>query len=214
MIRIRIYLSDSICLLGITFFLSSNVEQATTFGSTIRATHIDQCSITSLALLSRMPSPFSDSGMAVGRTRDEPAQGIRVAYVCSSTYCNASMNSSTVTSPFATSTPSSVIIQSGSRHDRKVGHPAYRECGDEDRDVRRHTCQSRPTDSDRNRMRRFSYGKVVFATKERGLQTRYETSGENMVLLQYGVKKEGGINCENPKGTITHIPMERICIRL
>ena len=144
MIRIRIYLSDSICLLGITFFLSSNVEQATTFGSTIRATHVDQCSITSLALLSRMPSPFSDSGMAVGRTRDEPAQGIRVAYVCSSTYCNASMNSSTVTSPFTTSTPSSVIIQSGSRHDRKVGHPAYRECGDEDRDVRRHTCQSRP----------------------------------------------------------------------
>ena len=46
--------------------------------------------------------------------KDAPAQEwFCAAYACVSTYCNASTNSSTVTSPFATSTPNWVIIQSG-----------------------------------------------------------------------------------------------------
>ena len=53
-VRIRLCISDLLCLLGITFFLSIKVEQATTFGSTIRATHVDQYGLASLALFLRM----------------------------------------------------------------------------------------------------------------------------------------------------------------
>ena len=48
-----------------------------------------------------------------GYAGTHPPKGFRIAYVCSNTYCNASINSPIVTSPFAASTPSSVITQSG-----------------------------------------------------------------------------------------------------